>query len=122
MHITFVKKVLASGAPCAKCREVEARLERTGLLSRIDRIVVADERDESSEGMRIARRHGVDLAPFFVVENATKTDVYTVYLKFVREVLGGENPGSEKAPSERARSDLEEAQELLRANPDLDLI
>lgn len=122
MHITFVKKVLASGAPCAKCGEVEARLERSGLLSRIDRIVVADERDERSEGMRIAGRHGVDLAPFFVVKNGPQTEVYTVYLKFVREVFGGENPGSEQVPAERAHSDLEEARELLRANPDLDLI
>ena len=122
MHITFVKKVLASGAPCAKCGEVEARLERSGLLSRIDRIVVADERDQSSEGMRIARRHGVDVAPFFVVKNVDKTDIYTVYLKFVREIFGSENPASEKPPAERARFDLEEAQELLRANPDLDLI
>ena len=122
MHITFVKKVLASGAPCAKCGEVEARLERSGLLSRIDRIAVADERDVNSEGMRIARRHGVDLAPFFVVENGTKTEVYTVYLKFVREVFGGEHPGSERLPSARTRAELEEAQDLLRANPDLDLI
>ncbi len=113
MHITFVKKVLASGEPCAKCRDVEERLERTGLISRIDRVVVADERDARSEGMRLARRHEVDRAPFFLVLNEDITTVYTVYLKFVRDVLGGEpSPGAE----------LDEARELLRAHPDLDLI
>ena len=111
--ITFVRKVLASGEPCAKCRDVEERLERTGLMSRIDRVVVADERDEASEGMRLARRHEVDRAPFFLVRDGERTTVYTVYLKFVREVFGGEpTPASE----------LDEARELLRAHPDLDLV
>ncbi len=113
MRITFVKKVLASGEPCAKCRDVEERLERSGLMSRIDRVVVADERDEGSEGMRLARRHGVDRAPFFVVLNEERTTVYTVYLKFVRDLFGGE-----PAPE----SEFEEAADLLRAHPDLDLI
>ncbi|MYE10218.1 MAG: hypothetical protein F4X99_00855 [Gammaproteobacteria bacterium] len=113
MRITFVKKVLASGEPCAKCRDVEERLERSGLMSRIDRVVVADERDETSEGMRLARRHNVDRAPFFIVLSDERTTVYTVYLKFVRDVFGGEpTPGSE----------LEEARDLLRAHPDLDLV
>lgn len=113
MHITFVKKVLASGEPCAKCRDVEERLERSGLMSRVDRVVVADERAEGSEGMRLARRHGVDRAPFFIVLSGQRTTVYTVYLKFVREMFGGE-------PT--LQSELEEARDLLRAHPDLDLI
>ena len=113
MHVTFVKKILASGEPCAKCGDVERRLERSGLASRIDHVVVADERDPGSEGMRLAQRHGVELAPFFLVENKGRTTIYTVYLKFVREVFGGE-------PT--PRSDVEEAQDLLRANPDLDLV
>ena len=113
MRITFVKKVLASGEPCAKCRDVEERLERSGLMSRIDRVVVADERDETSEGMRLARRHNVDRAPFFIVLSDERTTVYTVYLKFVRDVFGGE-PTPE--------SELEEARDLLRAHPDLDLV
>ncbi|MDE0348213.1 MAG: hypothetical protein OXM56_00680 [Gammaproteobacteria bacterium] len=111
--ITFVKKVLASGEPCAKCRDVEERLERSGLMSHIHRVVVADERDEGSEGMRLARRHEVVRAPFFLVRNHQKTTVYTVYLKFVREVFGGE-----RTPE----SELDEARDLLRAHPDLDLV
>ena len=113
MHITFVKKLLASGEPCAKCRDVEERLERSGLMPRIDRVVVADERDDSSEGMRLARRHDVDRAPFFVVLTDERTTIYTVYLKFVRDVFGGEST---------PESELEEARDLLRAQPDLDLI
>ena len=113
MEITFVKKALVSGEPCAKCRDVEERLERSGLMSRIDRVVVADECDETSEGMRLARRHDVDRAPFFIVVDGERTTVYTVYLKFVRDVFGGE-PTPE--------SEVEEARDLLRAHPDLDLI
>ena len=113
MHITFVKKVLASGEPCAKCRDVEERLQRSGLMSRIDRVVVADERDDDSEGMRLARRHEVGRAPFFLVRNDETTTVYTVYLKFVRDVFGG-RPTPE--------SELHEARDVLAAHPDLDLI
>ena len=111
LRITFVKKILMSGEPCAKCADVEARLVKSGLMQRIDRVVVADERIADSEGMRIARRHGVTLAPFFVVENDDKTTIYTVYLRFVRETFGSEDT-----------SELEEARDILRANPDLDLI
>ncbi len=123
MRVTFVKKILANGAPCAKCGDVERRLERSGLLARIDRVVVADERDEDSEGMRLARRHQVQLAPFFLVDNGGATTVYTVYLKFVREIFGGEP----MSPSTVGRADVEsaeveEARDLLRANPDLDLV
>ena len=88
MHITFVKKVLDNGSPCRKCAEVEARLAAEGLLERIDEVVIADEGDPSSRGMRLAKRHGVDRAPFFVVTaDNGETRVYTVFLKFVREVL-----------------------------------
>ena len=118
MRVTFVKKILANGEPCAKCGDVERRLERSGLMSRIDRVVVADERDEDSEGMRLAHRHQVQLAPFFLVDNGGATTVYTVYLKFVREIFGGEP----KPPSAGEEAELEEARDLLRANPDLDLV
>lgn len=110
MHITFVKKLLASGEPCPKCADVSARLEADGQMARIDETVIADERDPASPGMQLAARHGVSRAPFFIVEDATGTRVYTVYFKFAREVLG--RPGSAVGESE----------ELLRDNPDLDFI
>lgn len=110
MHITFVKKVLANGEPCAKCADVSARLEAGGHLARIDEVVIADEQDPTSPGMQLAARYGVSRAPFFIVEDAAGTRVYTVYFKFAREVLG-------RLPSEAA-----ESAELLRDNPDLDFI
>lgn len=108
-RITFVKKILADGAPCGKCRDVQARLENGHHLGRIDRILIADERDPSSEGMRLANRLRVERAPFFVVETPDETVVYTVYLKFLKEVLA-------------ASDDTDDAQLLLADNPGLDLI
>ena len=88
MHIRFVKKIKADGNPCRKCIEVEQRLKDAGLLSRIDQIVIADETDLQSEGMRLAREYKVETAPFFIVENdAGETVVYTIFLKFLKEVL-----------------------------------
>ncbi len=110
MHITFVKKILASGEPCAKCADVQQRLESSGQIDAIHRVVIADEREPHSEGMRLAEAHGVEVAPFFIVEDGNRTTVYTVYLRFAREVLGGK--------SRR----VEEAEEVLRANPDLDFL
>ena len=99
MRITMVKKIKADGSACRKCAEVEARLVESGHLYRIDRTVVADERAPESEGMVLARRHGVDVAPFFIVERDDgSTQVYTVYFRFLREVLQDEaSPAQEAA-------------------------
>ena len=110
MHITFVKKILANGQPCPKCAEVEELMDRAGHMQHIDRVVIADERAPHSTGMVLAERHNVSVAPFFIVEDGDKTTVYTVYLRFAKEVLGN-----------RANA-VDEAQEMLRADPDLDLI
>jgi hypothetical protein len=110
MKITFVKKILASGEPCQKCADVEQRLEESGQISRIDEVLVADERDPDSPGMLLASRFSVARAPFFVVEEDGNATVYTVYFKFVKEVLGS------------ATSKREEVGEILRDNPDLDFI
>lgn len=110
MIITFVKKILASGEPCAKCADVEARLKAGNYLGRIDETLIADERDPESAGMRLAERLDVERAPFFVVEDNGAEVVYTVFFKFLREVL------------EAPMSSSSEASEILRDNPDLDLI
>ena len=95
-HITLVKKIKADGSPCRKCADILERLERDGVRERIDAIVTADERDPESEGIRMAERHGVDRAPFFVVERPGQPPrVYTVYLRLLREVL--EHKGDERA-------------------------
>lgn len=111
MHITMVKKVLADGSPCRKCAEVESRLLGAGLMERINRIVIADENDPESDGMVLARRLEVDTAPFFIVEDDHGIErVYTIYFRFVREVLNATTPESE------------EIADIMDKNPDLDYI
>ncbi len=88
MKITLVKKIKSDDSPCRKCIEVEQRLEKAGLSSRIDRIVIADENDPQSEGMLLAKKHMVELVPFFIVEDDQgAVTIYTIYFRFVKEVL-----------------------------------
>jgi hypothetical protein len=111
MHITMVKKIMKDGSPCRKCADVLGQLEENKLLDRIDQIVVADERDPESSGMLLAKKHDVKLAPFFVVEeDGQETRIYTVYFKFVKEIL------SEKI------SEAQEIKEIMQQNPDIDFI
>lgn len=109
--ITFVKKLLANGEPCAKCAEVEARMKAEGQMARIDEVLIADERDPASAGMLLAAELHADRAPFFVVDYEDgRRVVYTIYFKFVREVL------------EQMASEKDELKEILRNSPDLDFI
>lgn len=111
MNITFVKKIKADGSPCKKCAEVQTRLEKEGYIDKIDRTVIADERDSNSEGMQLAKQYTVDRAPFFIVENEDSEPlIYTVYFKFVNEILNGET------------SEQDAAKDILDANPDLDFL
>lgn len=109
MRITMVKKIMHDGSPCRKCAEVLEQLEKNNLLGRIDEIITADERDPGSPGLLLAQQHKVNLAPFFIVErDGQPKKIYTVYLKFLREVLG--------------QKDLkqQENKEIMEQNPDLD--
>ena len=111
MKITFVKKILASGEPCPKCADVEKRLQDSGQIELIDEIIVADERDADSAGMKLATQHGVKLAPFFVVEDgAGETTIYTIFMKFSKEVLKNRTASASVA------------KEIMHDNPDLDYI
>ncbi len=88
MKITLVKKILADGQPCKKCNEVLERLAAASLIDRIDHVAVADERDPQSEGILLAAEHGVNVAPFFIVEDDEgNTKIYTIYFQFLKEVL-----------------------------------
>ena len=88
MRITLVKKVLADGSLCAKCNDVEQKLKENDQEKFLDETLIADERDPESAGMQLAQRLNVQRAPFFVVEKEGKEpEVYTVYFKFVKEVL-----------------------------------
>ena len=111
MKITLVKKILKDGSPCKKCGDVLERLESGGHMDRIDHIAVADERDPDSEGIALARAHDVDRAPFFIVEReGAPAEVYTVYMKFLKEVL------------QQAADEREELKEIMKDNQDLDFI
>ena len=111
MQITFVKKSKADDSACRKCGKVQERHEKYGLLEQIDRTVIADERDGDSEGMQLARQHQVETAPFFLVEEEGREPViYTIYFKFVNEVLNRET-----------RED-DAARDILDSNPDLDFL
>jgi len=111
MHITMVKKIKKDGSPCRKCADVVTQLEENKLLDRIDKIVIADERDPNSAGIILAKEHNVDLAPFFVVEeNGQATKIYTVYFKFVKEVLS------------EGLSEQQEIKEIMEQNQDIDYL
>jgi len=111
MHITMVKKILANGSPCKKCGEVLAKMEADDQLKYMNEILIADERDANSAGMQLAKKLGVERAPFFVVtqDDGSQT-IYTVYLKFVKEVLNA------------TTSEKDELKELMNNSQDLDFL
>lgn len=76
--ITMVKKLLANGEPCAKCAQAQQMLEARGVWDQIDEVVWAKEGDADSPGARIAAKHGVELAPFFVIEREGQADEVVV--------------------------------------------
>lgn len=100
MKITLVKKIMEDGQECRKCREVSDRLEAGNEHRFIDRTVYADLRDSESEGHKIAQEHGIDTAPFFVVEDDGRTSVYKTYMEFKTKVL--------KKRAEKADVEIEE--------------
>lgn len=113
MKITMVSKIRADGSPCPKCLEVKQKLLQLDLLGRIDETVIADERDADSPGLRLAATHRVTTAPFFVVEDGEQPKVYTVFMRFLREVL-------QARPTTTDR--LAETNEIQRAHPELDFV
>ena len=111
MKITLVKKILADGSPCKKCGDILKRLEDANQMKHITEVLIADERDPESAGMVLAAKLKVDRAPFFVVQQDNKEPVvYTVYFKFVKEVLN------------QKTDEAEELKEILEQNPDLDFL
>jgi len=87
-HITFVKKILANGELCKKCQEVTDRLKSENLIDVIDHIAIADERDADSEGVRLAKQHNVERAPFFLIEDETgEVTVFDIYFKFKKYMV-----------------------------------
>src|SRR5262245_52724900 len=87
MHVTMIKKRLANGDPCNKCMQAEELLRSKGLWERIDEVVWALEDEPDSPGMRLARRHSVEVAPFFIVTEHGMERIYESVLRLIREVL-----------------------------------
>ena len=88
LHVTMVKKRLASGEACRKCLQAEELLKARGAWDRIDQIVWAVENEPDSEGMRLARDHSMDAAPFFLVDAGNGDRIaYSSVLKLLQERL-----------------------------------
>jgi len=109
MKITLIKKIKEDGEECKKCREVTERLKAGNEFPLIDKIVYADMRDPDSEGLKLAKEHNVDIAPFFIVENEGNVAVYKTYMELKKKVL--------KKALEKADVEIEEKR---TANADID--
>jgi hypothetical protein len=108
MKITFVKKIKSDGSACRKCAEVQSRLEKEGHINKINHTAIADERDKESEGMQLAKQYSVNQAPFFIVEEEGKEiKIYTVYFKFVNEVLNASSSEEDAAKDILDANDLD---------------
>ncbi|HVR21149.1 MAG TPA: phosphoadenylyl-sulfate reductase [Polyangiaceae bacterium] len=99
MHVTMVKKVLLDGSPCKKCDQAEELFKRRGLWEKIDEVVWAKEAEPDSPGMRLAERHRVELAPFFIVRDDAGEKVYTSAVELMREKLSPKNGAPSSPPS-----------------------
>lgn len=90
MRITMVKKRLANGSPCDKCAQTEDMLRRRGFWDQIDEVVWAQEGDDQSEGAKLGKTHGVEVAPFFILNHDDgNLTVYTSPLRLIRDHLSG---------------------------------
>jgi hypothetical protein len=108
MSITMVKKILEDGTECKKCQEVSERMEINSEMRHIDRVVYADVRDKESEGYQIATRLGLEIAPFFVVDNDGSEIIYKTYLELKRKVFNKEPDPEDIEIEEKRKPDLEE--------------
>jgi phosphoadenosine phosphosulfate reductase len=121
-RITMVKKQLLSGEPCAKCAQAEQVLRERGYWERIDRIVWAKEGDPNSEGMRLGKEYGVELAPFFIVEQASGSpQVYTSTIKFMKDTFAPASTaqsGAPTGPSDQAAAGEQLAERFESAEPE----
>ncbi|MDY6901143.1 MAG: hypothetical protein SWZ49_24135 [Cyanobacteriota bacterium] len=110
MNIKLVQKIKKDGNSCRKSAKVLKELEKLNLLDKIDEIIAADERQSSSEGFDLAKKHNVSSAPFFIVENEGKTKIYTAYYRFMKDVFN------------IVVSEDDEISEMMAQNPELDYI
>ena len=102
----MVKKRLKDGAECRKCAQVAQLLQQRGYWDRIDEVVWAEESDAASPGMRLASQHGIETAPFFLVEDEGHERIYTSALHMMKECF------------QHTPSLLEQVEDTARNQPD----
>ncbi len=113
-NVIYVKKILADGEMCRKCAQVTQRLQEDDLFDTIDQVIIADERNPESEGLRLAQEYKVSRAPFFIVEREDgNSEVYDIYLKFKKAVAKSD------AQAKETTADLID---LIDQHPELDYI
>ena len=112
MKIIMVKKIMEDGKECKKCLEVTQRLKQNDELQYIDKVVWADVNKPESAGYKIAKEYGIDIAPFFLVDDDKETRLYKTYLELKRDVFNKE-PDAEDIEIEEKRKP--------KADPDEDL-
>src|SRR5512145_1578511 len=123
-RVIMVKKILASGQPCAKCGQAEELLRKRGLWEQVTHVSIADERDSTSEGMQLAKLHGVELAPFFLIEQGQKQEVFTSVIKFAKVLeesasVASRSDAAGEGPAHPLQSEVEAlAVELAGATPE----
>ena len=113
MKIIMVKKIMEDGKECKKCGEVYERLKAGNELGLIDKIVMADVKDDQSEGHKLAKKYNVDIAPFFIVEDASNVTIYKTYMELKRKVL--------KKVVEEADVDIEERRKASTEKKSIDI-
>eukprot|EP00357_Protocruzia_adherens_P002513 CAMPEP_0115045770 /NCGR_PEP_ID=MMETSP0216-20121206/48351_1 /TAXON_ID=223996 /ORGANISM="Protocruzia adherens, Strain Boccale" /LENGTH=532 /DNA_ID=CAMNT_0002428723 /DNA_START=171 /DNA_END=1769 /DNA_ORIENTATION=- len=81
-EIILVKKKLTTGEWCKKCLQVDEMLKNHEYNEHITSIEVADENDRESTGMKLAEEHDVKRAPFFIIKDAGKTEIFSTFGEF----------------------------------------
>lgn len=64
----LVKKKLEDGEMCRKCKDVQNKLEKDGLMDVIGGVSIADMTDAASDGLTLASHFDEKKAPFFIVQ------------------------------------------------------
>jgi phosphoadenosine phosphosulfate reductase len=107
VKITMVKKRLADGTQCRKCAQTEEMLRNRGVRDQIDEVVWAVEGDSESRGMKLAASHGVETAPFFIVnaDDGSET-VYVSALQLLKELFPARRRSGEIPAAEVGEDDL----------------
>lgn len=115
MHITMVKKQMADGQPCKKCAQAEEMIKDRELWDKIHEVVWAIENDPDSDGMKLGAARGIELAPFFIVDDDGTETVYTSIAKFLKQTFpDAKRPSKAKPAAAAGPVDVLAAQEELQ--------